>query len=114
MLFSSLFRTQSKPKVPRLTPREFLQQKTDDAVLIDVRTPEEFSQGHLREARNIDLAAFRPQVLTQSLDPSQTYYLYCRSGRRSEYGTRILRELGYEAYNIGGYGKLARAGVDAR
>ena len=109
MLFSSFFKSIIKPQAPRLSPEEYLQQKTDASVLIDVRTPEEFGQGHLPGARNIDLAAFDPQVLNQSLDPSQTYYLYCRSGNRSGMGTRILRELGYDAYNIGGYGELARA-----
>lgn len=109
MLFSSFFKTRNAPQAPRLSPEEYLQQKTDDAVLIDVRTPEEFSQGHLQGARNIDLVAFDPQVLTQSLDPNRSYYLYCRSGHRSGLGTRILRELGYEAYNIGGYGELSRA-----
>jgi rhodanese-related sulfurtransferase len=46
------------------------------------------------------------------LDPSKTYYLYCRSGSRSGHATAILRSQGIDtAFNIGGLSSLARAGV---
>ncbi|WP_042214974.1 rhodanese-like domain-containing protein [Demequina mangrovi] len=56
---------------------------TDGVVVIDVRTPEEFAQGHLPDAVNIDVSgsAFDSEVAT--LDPEGDYAVYCRSGNRS-------------------------------
>ena len=55
-----------------------------DIVLLDVRTPEEFAQGHLQGAINIDVQAedFAQDIV--QLDPNKTYYIYCRSGARAQ------------------------------
>lgn len=56
---------------------------TPNAVLIDVRTPSEFVSGHIKNAINIDFQddSFPSEI--QKLDPSKTYFVYCRSGSRS-------------------------------
>lgn len=67
-----------------------------DAVLIDVRTPAEFAEGHLAGAVNIDLQSggFEQQIAALPLDGD--YVVYCRSGNRSGQAVEIMRELGFE------------------
>ena len=108
-LFSRREATASSPL--NLSADQFLQQFTDDAVVIDVRTAAEFEQAHLDGARHLDLYAPDFQVQLARLDHGRTYYLYCRSGNRSGQAARIMRHLGYDAYNIGGLHDLARAGA---
>jgi len=101
--------------IVRLTAEEFLARYTPEAVVIDVRTPEEFAQGHLKGALNINVQApdFREQIRALGLDPNRPVYLYCRSGRRSQRAAEILREMGFrQLYNIGGFEDLARAGAE--
>lgn len=54
-----------------------------DTVVVDVRTPDEFAQGHLSRARNIDAEAGDFDSRIASLDKNASYAIYCRSGRRS-------------------------------
>lgn len=99
----------------RLTAEEFLARYTPETVVIDVRTPEEFAQGHLQGALNLNVQApdFREQVAALQLSPNQPVYLYCRSGRRSQRAAEILREMGFrKLYNIGGFEDLVRAGAN--
>lgn len=72
------------------------QRRGDDAFMVlDVRTPGEFSEGHLRGARNIDFTSpeFRDRV--RSLNRNRTYLVYCRSGNRSGKALEVFRELGF-------------------
>ena len=72
-----------------------------DFVILDVRTPQEFSEGHLEDAVNIDFRAedFREKV--NELDKSKTYLVYCRSGARSRSASDVMEELGFEeGYNM--------------
>lgn len=75
--------------------------------LVDVRTAEEFAQGHIAGAVNIDIksAEFAQQVAAQ-LKRDTPIALYCRSGARSAMAAKELRALGFEGkiYNLsGGY-----------
>ncbi len=99
--------------VTRLSPEAFLEQREADAVVLDVRTPEEFATGHLKDAQNIDVRAADFNSVVDALDRSKTYYLYCRSGNRSGRAAGIMKEMGFEMlYNIGGYSALADAGAE--
>jgi rhodanese-related sulfurtransferase len=71
-------------------------------VIIDVRSPEEYAQGHLDGAINMDLNSpdFRDRV--SRLDRSKTYLLYCRTGHRSQAAAAIMREFSFtNLYNLG-------------
>ena len=57
--------------------------KNKDVQLIDVRTPEEFKQGHIINAKNIDFFSQNFDVQFENLDKSKPVYIYCRSGNRS-------------------------------
>lgn len=112
MSLFSFFQTSNAQTAPTLAPDEFLQRVDEGAVVIDVRTPSEFAQGHLTDARNLNISAPGFREAAGRLDPDTTYYLYCRTGSRSGQATRIFREMGYDAYNVGGLTQLARAGAD--
>lgn len=84
------------------------------AYLIDVRTPEEFSAGHLQHAANINYNSpdFKAQI--SKLDKSKPVYLYCRSGNRSGKAADTLKTLGFRTfYNIGGFEQLKSEGFPA-
>lgn len=74
------------------------QQKTPDSILLDVRTPEEYSQGHVPGSINHPVE----QIQTFSLPKNQTLFVYCRSGARSGRACQYLNSQGYQAVNIGG------------
>lgn len=73
------------------------QAKTQEAgvVTLDVRTPEEFNEGHLVNARNINVegATFDSEV--SKLDKDVTYAVYCRSGRRSAVAVNRMKDAGF-------------------
>lgn len=99
--------------VPTLAPADFLAQRESDAVVIDVRTPGEFAEGHLAGVEHVDFMnpTFRERV--DALDRDQTYYLYCRSGNRSGKAAGLMQEMGFtDVYNVGGYDALAEAGAE--
>lgn len=67
---------------------------TLDAIIIDVRTPEEFAGGHLDGAVLID---FRDESFDQNiaaLNPDVSYIVYCRSGNRSAQAAQRMRAIG--------------------
>lgn len=74
---------------------------TDDFIVIDVRTPEEYSAGHIEESSNVEWKII--SSIIDEVKKDQKIYLYCRSGRRSQNATDILIDLGYEdVTNLGG------------
>jgi phage shock protein E len=78
-------------------------------LIIDVRTPEEYSSGHIDGAINIPLNVIANEIGNYTKDKSRKIFLYCRTGSRSGQALEILKNLGYtNAENIGGY-EQARA-----
>lgn len=67
----------------------------EDSVIIDVRTPAEFADGHVEGAINMDLEGGVFEEEFASLDPSQSYIVYCRTGRRSGVAHSILKDNGF-------------------
>jgi len=78
----------------------------EDGFLLDVRDPEEFSGGHAPGAVNIPLNALRARL--DELPRDRGILVYCHSGQRAYYATRILMQNGLPARNISG-GILARS-----
>ncbi len=62
-----------------------------NATIIDVRTEEEYNEGHLENSINIPLDI----ITTINIDKNETIYIYCRSGTRSKEAADKLKELGY-------------------
>jgi len=71
---------------------------------IDVRTPEEFAQGHLSQATNIPHQSIVEQIGKVTTDKNAEIKLYCRSGRRATWAKSDLEAAGYtNITNEGGY-----------
>jgi len=66
-----------------------------DLVVLDVRTPEEFAQGHLEGAVMLDFYRADFAVELDKLDKDVPYLLYCRSGNRSGQTATIMSQLGF-------------------
>jgi len=76
---------------------EFLQSADPaQSAILDLRTPEEFAEGHLEGALNVDFQAddFRSQI--EKLDPQLTYVIHCQSGGRSGRAIDDFKSLGFE------------------
>jgi phage shock protein E len=77
--------------------------KRPGTTIIDVRTPQEFAQGHLPGAVNVDVSSpdFAARIAT--LDPSAPYAVYCHSGNRSAVAVTAMKDQGFtDAYHLGG------------
>ena len=89
---------QSQNNKTTLTPSEFAEKlkQLPAAYIIDVRTPEEFSEGHIKNAKNIDWNGddFDKQIST--LDKTKPVFVYCKSGRRSAAAASRMRSEGFK------------------
>lgn len=78
-------------------------QADTDVVVLDVRTPEEFAEGHLDGALMIDFYESDFADRIAELDPDASYLIYCRSGNRSGQTGAIMETLGFgDVANIDG------------
>ncbi|GAB1259827.1 cyclic nucleotide-binding domain-containing protein [Aurantivibrio plasticivorans] len=79
-----------EPKVPTADVEETAQLIEDGAICIDLRTVEEYDEGHLEHAINIPLNLLR--IKTRLLDKNTQYVLYCDTGRRSKAAAHLLKK----------------------
>lgn len=66
-----------------------------DIVLLDVRTPEEYSRGKIEGSINISVENIPDQIASAVPDKTKTIYAYCLSGSRSEVAVAMMKQLGY-------------------
>ena len=64
-------------------------------IILDVRTQEEFAQGHIENAINLDYEKAEQKASEFLPDKNQLILIYCRSGRRSKIAAETLVKLGY-------------------
>lgn len=88
-----------------LSPEAFAKAVSADstAFVLDVRRADEFAEGHIAGAHLLnvlDKAAFDEGL--KKLDRQRTYYIYCRSGRRSHVAWQRLVDVGLKAYDLKG------------
>lgn len=78
--------------------------ETENAILLDVRTEDECSEGIIPNALQIDIykgQGFIDEV--EILDKTKTFFVYCRSGGRSAQACAVMNQLGFEnTYNLEG------------
>lgn len=69
--------------------------------IVDVRTPQEYGEGHISGAVNIDVmnSSFEQNV-DKSLDKNIPVAVYCRSGNRSKTAMKILLKKGFKVYEL--------------
>jgi len=87
-----------------LTQEQWMEQlqNDDNAVILDVRTDEEYVMGKIPNSINVDIykgQGFIYQV--DELDKSKNFYVYCRSGARSGQACSVMNQMGIKnAYNL--------------
>lgn len=93
---------QLEKQQPTINPFMKKYQETENAILIDIRTPEEYNSGHIKDAINIDFysATFVEDLKRTAGD--QEVFLYCRSGGRSGYAKTVLESSGLSVYELPG------------
>ena len=96
-------RTRKKP-VSRLTPAEAKQKmESEQVIVIDVRRPDEFAQGHIPNAINLPNETIAHMALSKLKEEDAVLLVYCRSGHRSAQAANKLVQLGYKhVYDFGG------------
>ena len=74
-----------------------------NAVLLDVRTPEEYKSVYLEGAVLLPLAELESKISSKVADKNTPVYIYCRSGRRAGTAVEKLKTMGYtDLHNLGG------------
>jgi rhodanese-related sulfurtransferase len=68
-----------------------------DFVVLDVRTPEEFANGRLPGAVNVNIQVPDFQRRLAALDRGKTYLVYCRTGNRSARAIQVMQRLGFQS-----------------
>lgn len=80
---------------------------TDGAVLLDVRTPDEYRQGHIPGSKNVPLQSI-DKVTVMINNKATPIFVHCLSGARSRQAAAILQQMGYtNVKNIGGISAYA-------
>ncbi|NOT75195.1 MAG: rhodanese-like domain-containing protein [Cyclobacteriaceae bacterium] len=66
-----------------------------EIILLDIRTPQEVSEGSIKGSVNIDYSSGRFDKILDSLDHSKTYFVYCAGGKRSGAAVDLMKEKGF-------------------
>jgi rhodanese-related sulfurtransferase len=64
-------------------------------IILDVRTPEEFADGHIENAVNINFRSESFALELNKLDHNKTYFVYCRTGNRSYDAVDLMARFGF-------------------
>ena len=88
-----------------LSPKDFIEQAKADttAIILDVRTPEEYKEEHLAGVQQLDFLnseAFDAGI--KQLDNTHTYYVNCRSGKRSHHACMKMQKQGLKVFDMEG------------
>lgn len=96
----------------RIPAAEAVKKIEAGAVIIDVRSAEEFGAGHISGALNIPHDQMEARLAEIAAYKEKDVVVYCRSGRRSELALDVLKNAGFKsAYNAGGLADLQSAGA---
>lgn len=94
--------TSTPQKITASEAKEMMD-KDANVVILDVRTLDEYNEGHIDKSILIPDTEIKDQAETTLTDKSATILVYCRSGRRSALASATLVELGYtNVYDFGG------------
>ncbi len=108
------FGDDGKATVQHLTGKESVNLVNSEAklIVVDVRTPEEFDEGHIKGAQNIDFNGIDFPGKLAKIDRDAPILVHCRSGRRSQASLKTFESLGFKKVNHldGGIQAWAEAG----
>lgn len=115
IVLASLFGMSLAQAQNTLSPQDYVAKlkQMPKAQLVDVRTPDEYNNGHLQAAKLINYNGPDFKQQTEKLDKNKPVFVYCAAGGRSAKAAKILTEAGFkEVYNLsGGYQDLVKQGI---
>ena len=80
---------------------ELKQLQKEGAIIVDVRSPQEFREGHIDGAISIPEYEMKKEAENRLVDKEKKIVVYCSSGGRSKKAQKLLRKLGYQnVYNL--------------
>ncbi len=98
---SFTFCTQNNTSIKNVNAHEFQNMINEqNTILLDVRSSEEYTEGHIDGALNINVNGEDFQQEIVKLDKSKTILVYCQAGRRSASAANILASKGYKVVNL--------------
>ena len=98
-MFGCSTRPSAEVSVSSVTAPAFkaiIEKNDPGSVLLDVRTPEEYSRGHIKGAMSIDYFSRDFKARISGLDLTKTYLIYCRSGNRTAKTAQMMQRLGFK------------------
>ena len=103
---SCVYSQNNADKMINLSETEWvkLHDESEESVIIDVRTDDEFSTGYIDGAVNIDFYMGNEFISEiDKLDKSKSYFIYCKSGARSGQTCELMKQKGFnKVYNLEG------------
>lgn len=97
-----------KPGKINCTEKNEIMENDGNAILIDVRTIEEYDEGHLDNSINIPVDSISSVQIYDSINFDTPIIVYCRSGNRSAKAKEELNKLGYlKVYDLGAMSNCA-------
>ena len=106
---------EARQAVPEQSPAEVKRRLDagEPVVVVDVRDPDEYRDGHIEDAANISRGFLEFRIGTVAAEPTTPIVLYCQTGLRSVLAGKVLKDLGYDnVINLqGGFQKWAQSGL---
>lgn len=106
---------EARQVIPEQGPAEVERRlkSAEPPVILDVRDPDEYRDGHIEEATNISRGFLEFRIASVATEPTTPVVLYCQTGLRSMLAAKALHDLGYQnVVNLqGGYQKWAQSGL---
>ena len=100
-LMTTMISCQAQSEFKSVGVDEFKTEITKSGVqLVDVRTAQEYSEGHIPGAMNIDVNAPNFEEKIKTLDKKENVAIYCRSGRRSKMAANKLTAAGFKVIEL--------------
>ena len=90
----------ARTRLGKVAPEKARALVAEGALLLDVRTPGEFSSGHIRGAKNVPLHELSARAASIA-EKNKTIVVYCQSGMRSASAAGVLRKAGAEVHDLG-------------
>jgi len=88
-----------------ITPAQITEKIAGGALVVDVRTPAEYAEGHVKIAKNYPLQSLSSQL--GKLPKDKDIIVYCLSGNRSSQAILLLKQAGFtKVFNAGGYERV--------
>ena len=113
-LFLNSCNSTTSDNIKYISTFDYILSLSEDAELIDVRTPTEFDSGHIQDAVNIDFfsESFQSDIL--SLNKDSKIILYCRTNNRSSKSADLLKNNGFKDISVimGGVSEWVKNGND--